>query len=438
MTKTAKSKSKKGVNGKGTVWREGNRFRWQCTLGYTSDPTPKRLHIGGSAATEQEAWIRISEVKADHHRKILAMPDDITVAEYAERWLGRHYDIEARTVHKYGTELRYALEYIGKLRVQDVEPHNLHDVMARLAQRPMKHGKPISRQTLGRIRTRLNTMFNDAVIDKIIYQNPMIGVKKIKVEINKRAKIKALNFEQEARFLAVGAALHRAGLCQLWPALELMLRTGFRRGETAGLMWSDINYQTGTITITRARVMDVQGIKTASTKTQSSDRVLPVPPQVLELLDRQKEQQRQQRRQLPEAWKERDIVFATNTGDWTHPDNFNRALRSIIAWSDPDRVAAHEAWIRVPLEQRSDLQRVIVGGSKLPHISCHDLRHTYATLALRRKIDVNVVSKALGHKSVAITLEIYRHVSDDEIRAAIAQTFQPPPTPPPLPNRILN
>ena len=110
VSKAEKNKAKKGVNGKGTVWREGNKFRWQCTLGYTSEPKPKRLYIGGSAATEQEAWIRISEVKADHHRKVLAMPVNITVAEYAERWLSRHYDIEARTVHKYGVELGYALE----------------------------------------------------------------------------------------------------------------------------------------------------------------------------------------------------------------------------------------------------------------------------------------------------------------------------------------
>ncbi|WP_415789911.1 tyrosine-type recombinase/integrase [Deinococcus saxicola] len=60
-------------------------------------------------------------------------------------------------------------------------------------------------------------------------------------------------------------------------------------------------------------------------------------------------------------------------------------------------------------------------------ISSHDLRHTYATCAFRREVPVNVVSKALGHSSVAMTFSIYRHVSADEVRASLVLTFQQPP-----------
>ncbi len=46
----------------------------------------------------------------------------------------------------------------------------------------------------------------------------------------------------------------------------------------------------------------------------------------------------------------------------------------------------------------------------LPHIRLHDLRHTWATLALRAGLDVKVVSNRLGHSSVLVTLDIYTHV----------------------------
>ena len=45
----------------------------------------------------------------------------------------------------------------------------------------------------------------------------------------------------------------------------------------------------------------------------------------------------------------------------------------------------------------------------LPHIRLHDLRHTYATLALGAGIHPKVVSERLGHANIAITLDTYSH-----------------------------
>jgi integrase len=41
----------------------------------------------------------------------------------------------------------------------------------------------------------------------------------------------------------------------------------------------------------------------------------------------------------------------------------------------------------------------------------HDLRHTWATLALKAGVHPKVVSDRLGHSTIAITLDIYSHVS---------------------------
>ncbi len=64
---------------------------------------------------------------------------------------------------------------------------------------------------------------------------------------------------------------------------------------------------------------------------------------------------------------------------------------------DPDRI--------------SHLFRVTVEAAGLPKIRLHDLRHTAASLALAMGIHPKVVSERLGHSSVAITLDIYSHLT---------------------------
>ena len=47
----------------------------------------------------------------------------------------------------------------------------------------------------------------------------------------------------------------------------------------------------------------------------------------------------------------------------------------------------------------------------LPRIRFHDLRHTFATMALQNGVDVKTLSNILGHFSAGFTLDIYAHVT---------------------------
>ena len=69
------------------------------------------------------------------------------------------------------------------------------------------------------------------------------------------------------------------------------------------------------------------------------------------------------------------------------------------------------------------LQRVLKRAG-LPRIRFHDLRHTFATMALQHGVDVKTVSSMLGHYSTNFTLDTYAHVTtDDQLKAAQTISF---------------
>jgi integrase len=52
----------------------------------------------------------------------------------------------------------------------------------------------------------------------------------------------------------------------------------------------------------------------------------------------------------------------------------------------------------------------LIRAAKVPNLRFHDMRHTFATLMLKNRADLNTVSRMLGHSSVKITLDVYGHV----------------------------
>lgn len=61
---------------------------------------------------------------------------------------------------------------------------------------------------------------------------------------------------------------------------------------------------------------------------------------------------------------------------------------------------------------------LILERANCKHIRFHDLRHTFATMALQSGMDVKTLSSVIGHVSSATTLDIYAHITDDMQRGA--------------------
>ena len=64
------------------------------------------------------------------------------------------------------------------------------------------------------------------------------------------------------------------------------------------------------------------------------------------------------------------------------------------------------------------LHEKILKDANLEHIRFHDLRHTFATVALQNGVDIKTVSGMLGHYSAGFTLDTYAHVTTQAQREA--------------------
>jgi integrase len=437
-----RGKAKARGNGQGSIAQlPSGSWHWEIRL--------NGQRYGGTTANKTAAANELSRVKTDFARGVLASADKTTFEDYAKKWLERHKHISANTRRMYLHDLGYTFKIIGEMKVKDIRPTHLKAMLETLSNQIMKagkgKGKTMSTRTLGMVRARVRSIFGEAVQDQIIYVNPADAVRRIKSgKHTEDFEGTALDFDQAARFHELGEALYLSGSCVLWCALFLAAALGLRRGEVMGLRWKDIDFENNVLSVRQNLTANPEPTITTP-KTKNSIRDIPMPSSVRAMLKAHQEKQEQNRAKAGNAWENTGAVFATELGAYTHPDNLSRALNGVLDWSTSEplerktrenKVTGEKPTIKlvtleqrmkaIPREHRAKLEAIIYAGKPLPKISPHDLRHTAATLMLRRGMPVEVVSKILGHARVSITMDTYRHVLESEKKAVMVDLFEQP------------
>lgn len=338
--KNGAKKTKSRGNGQGTVYKKQNgKYAWTITITYdTSSGERKRKTKSGTTDRKSDAYKEMAQAQADLARGALSIPDKVTVAEYAERWL-RQQQLGSlpSTVKRYREELNYALKHIGDMHLQAVRPMHLNDLALKLAEQTMNHGGNMSARTQAYVFGRVRALFAAALVEQVLHRNPAIGIKRVKAE-RQRSAGQPLDPEQLARFERLGSTLYRHGVFRMWPALYLGASLGLRRGEILALQWDQVDLVNGRLHVRQSRNREKTGGKVKGTKTKTSNRSLKMHSALIEVLQVHKARQAQECREAGELWQDLGVVFSTAQGGWLAPDILRPALRTLIRWSDPQNV----------------------------------------------------------------------------------------------------
>ena len=214
----------------------------------------------------------------------------------------------------------------------------------------------------------------------LIASNPVLMVDAPSL---KRTEIQPYSVD-EARALLQAAAEDR--LEARW-VIALML--GLRQGEVLGLGWQHVDFPRRTLRVARSLQRQADGtLAMVETKSDRSNRVLPMPPAVVAALVRRRQAQRVELKLIGLDESPYGLIFTTASGTPIHPRNDYRSFRR--------------------LTEKAGLRRVRL----------HDLRHTAASLLLAQGVAARVVMEILGHSQISITMNTYTHVDPELNRVA--------------------
>ena len=307
--------------------------------------------------TEKEAQqaLRTSLTDADHGLRPVSQ--QLTTDTFLTDWLAAIAPrVRPRTAESYAMMVRlYIAPAVGRVPLAKLQPEHVSSMMATLSARPS-----LSVTTVRGAYATLRTALAYALRQGKVMRN-------VATLVDPPAKapreMHPLSGEQVRRLLdgVQGDPLEALYISALG--------TGMRQGELLALRWQDVNLERGELTVHHTLQRFTRQL--APTKTPRSQRTLRLPTRVVAALVAHRSRQAV----VPLA----GFVFTTAGG---------RAL---------DQVNVTTSFQRA-------LRRI-----GLPHRRFHDLRHTFATLALEAGEPLEAVSRALGHASLATTADIYGH-----------------------------
>jgi len=311
--------------------------------------------------------------------------EDCSLNEAFERYLKQNINLKERTKHKYETEYDRWIRntWLGKKMARKIVRSDIVLFYKEKADSGLANG------TIQCIHKYISGTLNMLYEDDIIRKNCSLNCIKPYQKQNTR---EALTKEQTNLFLSACEAESTGK--QYLLGFKLMLLTGLRVGEMAGLTWKDVDLKNRVIDINHQFVQGDGKSRTAYhidvPKTNEGKRKVPMSEDVYELFSELKKTTYFSAHQFgANVDGYTGFVLHTRTGLPILTARFNDYAHKIVDQYN----ATHE--------------------DQLPNVTCHICRHTFCTRMAELDMNPNALKKIMGHASYTTTQKVYISVEDE-------------------------
>lgn len=349
-----------GLGRKVHRWR--GRWRSYLTVGYLPNGNPDRRYVYGSTAEECQAALDAlrREKEAGSFSGTVARPG--TLGAWLDTWLEeKARTVKPRTLTIYRHEIGNVPERLKRTRLDRLTPLDVQKALAYIADTKSPRASKAAR-------TVLSAAMRDAVRLGVASRNPVSVVSAVAYQ---PAESTVWTAAEVFKFLEAS----EEGRSWYRPLFYTALATGARMGELFALTWGDLNGATLSIEKTLTGQGKNRGIGTP--KTRAGRRLVHLGSDVLEMLT-------DHRRSLELTGLPVDpsaLMFPAESEEGG-PLNHSNTRRALHHWADKAGV---------------------------PRIRPHDLRHTYASMAIAQGATPADLARQLGHADPGFTLKRYVH-----------------------------
>lgn len=365
----------------GSVYKRSGTWAFRVDAGFHPETGKRRQVLRQGFATKKEAQLALADlIQAAEKNAVVAKPT-MRLGDYLEEWLGSQGSrLRETTLRSYEIAVLRIAKRLGRIQLQALTPMQIEKFYNDLLAEESKGGSGLAPKTVKNTHVVLRKALADAERLGLVPRNAASAAR---APTARRPEFKTWSSDDlKVFFESIKENRLRA-------AFVVLATTGMRRGEVLGMRWRDLDSYAAQLSIVQTLTTVKWEPIITQTKTQRSRRTIYLDTFTVDALRDHRRRQREEQIAAGPAWdKSNDLVFRDELGRLVHPDWFSREFNHLVQ---------------------------IAG---LPRIRLHDLRHTYATLALKTGVHPKIVSERLGHATVGITLDLYSHVTPGIARDA--------------------
>lgn len=353
---------RKNANGDHSIFfdKTKNKYKGQIVVGYYNDGRIKRKSVFGKTQTEVKQ--KLKQIELGIMSDTFVDESSITIYQLAKQIQDDKLafnELKPATYHR-------NIETLKRLKPIYMTPIQKANVT--LLKNYLLNQVNYSQSTINKVYNMLTATFKEAVKRSIIKKNPMVDVRKPKSK-KITDDVRALTVEEQSKLIN----LLQTKDIKYSQQMLLSMLTGLRMGEINALTVNDINLIFGTLSVNKTISRGARGeaIISDTAKTDAGIRTIPLTEDVKALL------------RDCMRFTESGYLFTTERQSLITTNQVNMELNRVLTKYDV-------------------IDKTVAG-----KVTCHSLRHTYATRCIEGGMSAKVLQTLLGHTDIRITLNTY-------------------------------